>query len=151
MVDTFPVDPILSFKFCVVVNGIGKIGCNKVSGLEESHSVVEYREGCDPTTMRKQPGMKEFPNVTLERGITTDSTQFLEWRARISKSQKADRRTVIIQVMGPTGDPVRTYTLYRAWPSNLKFSDLDASGSEVYMETLELVHEGLEVKVEAPA
>lgn len=147
MVDTYALDPVLSHKFCVVVNGVGKIGCTKVTGLEESSGVVDYREGCDPPVMRKQPGLQEYSNVVFERGITTDSTQFLEWRQDIIKSGQAERKTVIVQVMGPGGDPIRTYTLYKAWPISLKFSDLDAKGSEVYMETLELVHEGLDVKL----
>ena len=148
MVETYAQDPIHNYKFCINVEGVGKIGCTKVTGLDESHDVIEYREGCDAPTMRKQPGLKSFSNVSLERGVTADSTQFLAWRADITSTGKAVRKTVIIQVMDGPGNPVRTYTLYKAWPIKLEFGDLDASSSEVYMETLELVHEGLEVRVE---
>lgn len=148
MVDTYALDPFLNHKFCVMVNDFGKINCTEVSGLGVDKEEVSYREGCDPLTMRKFFGMTTYENLVLKRGITTDASQFLDWEAEQKKTGKPLRKTIIVQVMDGAGNPARTYTVYKAWLKSIKFGDLNASSSEVYIETAEFCYEGLDVKVE---
>lgn len=147
-ISAYPLDPILAHKFIVSVNGVGKLGCRKVSNINEQYEVVEYREGCDPLTKRKQNGLRTFEPVTLERGVTTDTSQFVEWYNQVQDNLENSRKTVIIQVHSPSGAVIRTITLYRAWPSKISFNDLDADGSEIYLEMLEIQYEDLEIKLE---
>ena len=39
---------------------------------------IEYRDGSEPTTVRKMPGLKKYGNVTLKWGIT-DSVELSNW------------------------------------------------------------------------
>lgn len=139
----------MSYKFIVSVEGVGKLATSKISGLETENEVVEYREGDDPTYMRKLPGLVSFNTVSLEHGVTPQASQFLEWRRMVAEEcdLKEARKTVLIHVNNCEGKLIRTYTLRRAWPSKLSFADLDASSSEVYIETLELSYEGFSVKL----
>jgi phage tail-like protein len=45
------------FKFQVRWDGRVVLGVTKVSALKRSTEVIEYREGADPSTSRKLPGV----------------------------------------------------------------------------------------------
>jgi phage tail-like protein len=81
-------DPVRNFKFSVSFDmappgsGKSRAGFSSVSGLKESTEVVEYREGTEPSRMRKLFGQTSFDDVTLVRGLTTDR-EFISWRRAI--------------------------------------------------------------------
>ena len=150
MASTYPLDPILNHKFVVTVEGIGQIGVSEVTGLENENEVVEYREGQDPIAMRKITGMTSYSNVTIKRGITTNSSEFLQWRQEVIANTMASRRSVIIQISDGTGKPVRTLKLFKAWPVKMTIGDLSSSGNDVLMEDMELAYEGLKITLENP-
>lgn len=145
-------DPLSGFKFRVHINDFGEIGFQKVSGLSEETEVVEYREGDDPSTARKLPGLTKYGNVTLSKGLGTDST-LVKWREQVANigmsglrspdGQANFRKNVAITLMDKEGNAVRTWVLQAAWPAALNFSDLDAESGNVVIESLVLTHEGL--------
>jgi phage tail-like protein len=165
-------DPLRDFRFIVTFPGelaSGHkeiaIGFSKVSGLSFGTSdVIEYREGHDVISPMKIPGLNKYDNVTFERGKSSNTDPDLadylrEWRelvafykggAKASADGKRPRRTdtydyrktVNISVIDRDGKTKCTTILYRAWPVSYKFSDLDASSSNVFIETLELAIEG---------
>lgn len=149
-------DPYRGFKFKVLIPGFGaEIGFASCSGLTEETEIVEYREGTNPITMRKLPGLTSFENIVLSRGLSS-SDDVLKWRARVAESVgRGDgvapgttpgfRNDVIIQLFDKGNDekPVKEWRVLEAWPARLEIGDLDASSSDVVLETLELAHEGL--------
>lgn len=148
-------DPYRGFKFRVLI-GTERVGFQSVSGLSEETEVVEYREGTDPVTARKLPGLTSYPNIVLSRGLSK-SRVLQDWRAQVGAHNGfADgvappgfRRTVTIQLFdkgNPFDKPVKEWEVYDAWPSRMEFSDLDAGGSDVVVESLELAHEGWRLK-----
>jgi phage tail-like protein len=167
----FVQDPLRGFKFSVVIPGISaSIGFQKVTSLKESTDVVEYREGTDPIFKRKLPGLSVYDPVVFSNGVT-NSTELLEWRQQVagyanfqpngggdgdgipqSDDPTGFRRDVTVYVYdkgsasGQSGSesPTRWWLLHSAWPQSLAISDLNAEGSEVIIQTLELVHTGLE-------
>lgn len=151
-------DPLRGFKFRVEIqpNGPGA-GFSKVSGLREETEVVEYREGTDPVTVRKLPGLTSYGDVTLERGLSTDRS-IISWREEIIRLSGtagagantpdgllgADfRRNVKIRLYNKEGENIFTWTLRNAWPRSLEYTDLDAQASNVVVTRLVLAHEGL--------
>ena len=139
-----------NFKFTVQINGFpSTMGFSKVSGLSSEVEVIEYREGGNSITARKFPGQMSFGNVTLERGLTTDS-DLVQWMNSVfDPSANADqagdnfRTDVTIQVKSKSGQPEREFKLKNAFATSREISDLDGSGNEIIIETLELAHEGL--------
>jgi hypothetical protein len=80
-------DPYKNFKFRVKWDGRYVAGVSKVSALKRTTEVVEHREGGDPSTSRKSPGRTKYEAITLERGVTHDTSssvgeQGLELRRR---------------------------------------------------------------------
>jgi phage tail-like protein len=137
-------DPFPGFDFVVEIDGIATAGFKKVSGLEGSIDVIEYREGADLSpASRKLPGIVKYANVTLKRGLTESRDLYGWWDAVVSG--KPDRRAVAIVLLDRARTPVRRWLLREAWPVRYAISSLDAGTSAVAVETLELAHEGFEL------
>ncbi len=136
-------DPYRNFRFLVEIDGIIQAGFSEVTLPDSTQDVVEYREGNEPPTLRKLPGLAKFGNVTLKWGVT-DSLELYEWRrlVEIGKISEA-RRNVAIIVLDDEGQPAARWEFYEAWPSKYDAPDLNAKGNEVAIETLEIAHEGM--------
>jgi len=137
-------NPYLNFNFTVDIGVGDELGFSEVEGLAGEIEVIEYREGADRVnTARKLPGLAKYPNVTLKRGIT-GRTDLFEWWESVRDGQ-VQRRNVTITLLDEQRQPVLRWLLRNAWPIKLEGPELNATGNEVAIETLELAHEGLEI------
>ncbi len=138
-------DPAVSFRFEVQARG-ANLGFSKVSGLRDESEVIDYREGTDPIVVRKIPGLRTFPTLVFERGMTAQGTELRQWRddviAAVGPDGAGFRAQATVLIKNCDGTPARTVTFENAWPSALELSDLDAAASEVNIESMELAHEG---------
>ena len=138
-----PPHPNPDFNFLVDIDGITVAGFSECSGLSSETDVIEYREGNERTLgVRKIPGLTHYPNVVLRRGITTNR-EIWDWRQAVIDGQ-VSRRAVAITLLDQTGTPVLRWRLREAWISKWEGPHLDARGNEIAMETIELVHEGID-------
>jgi phage tail-like protein len=62
-----------------------------------------------------------------------------------NKTGSSFRRTVIIKLLNEEHTPILTWKLLNAWPCKIQWSDLNAKNNEVFIETMELVNEGIEL------
>lgn len=146
-------DPYKNFKFRVKWDGRYVAGVSKIGALSRSTEAVEYREGGDPSTVRKSPGQTTYEPVTLERGVTHDP-EFEKWANKVwnwgaglgvEVSLQDFRKDVIIEFYNEAGQLAIAYKVYRCWPSSYQAQpELDASGNAVAIQTLELQNEGWE-------
>jgi phage tail-like protein len=72
-------DPYKNFKFKIKWDGKYVAGLSKMTALKRTTQVVKYREGGDPSSSRKSPGITEY---TLERGVTHD-LEFEKWANKV--------------------------------------------------------------------
>ena len=159
-----PADPYKNFKFRVTIGGNGpeagaafsRTGFSSVSGLNQELEVIEYREGGDPSTMRKMPGQASFDDVVLERGLSSDQ-DFVSWIQEVYSHNKGFtqlpqagfRRRVRIELFDKDGIIVRkTWVLHHCWPRRIEYDDLTHDGNDVLFNRIELCHEGLEMIAE---
>lgn len=168
MADTTSYEPYLGLKFQVTIGGTSgdKIGFSQVDGLNSVSAVVQYREGNMPIWTRKFPGLIEWQPVTMQRGAS-NSTVLLDWRNECASYEDAStqntgagygdgivppkyRRTITIELYGKgdSNTPGKRWTLFNAWPSELRNGALNAMGNEVLIESVVIQHEGM--KVESP-
>lgn len=153
VVNTHRFDPYKNFKFRIKWDGKYVAGISKVSALSRSTEPVEYREGGDPSTVRKSPGQTSYEAITLERGVTHD-VEFERWANKVwnwgaglgaEVSLKDFRKDVIIELYNEAGQLAIAYKVYRCWVSEYQaLPELDASGSAVAIQTLKLENEGWE-------
>jgi len=136
-------DPYVGCNFFVEWNGIIHAGFRECAGLNSSQTVTEYREGTDPLTKRKIPGLNNYGNVTLKRGVTNND-ELWKWRQNLMKGN-AERREISIVLLDHTGNEKIRWNLTNCWPTNWSGVDFNATSDEVGVESLELVHEGITV------
>jgi phage tail-like protein len=127
-------------KLEVTIEGIGVAIFAGISGLSMEVEVVEYRDGGDTGTVRKLPGRLKFPDIVLKRGMTSDNALW-DWMQK-SATGVHDPRKVTFVLFSPDGTPVRTVVIRNAFPVKWEGPSLDASGSDVAIETLVIAHEG---------
>lgn len=147
-------------------------GFTSVSGLAITTNAIGYREGGMNTSLHQVPGMTSFQPLTLTRGTILGNDQAIKWMRSLFAATAGQglplgddttfRCDLIIYVLDhpATGAPQLTandivaqngqkmkFRVYNAWISSLSFSDLNAQGNEIIMETMSLAHEGLSVEL----
>jgi phage tail-like protein len=134
--------PIPVFHFQVEWGG-QRIGFTEVSGLSISLKPIDYREGSSKEyNVLKMPGMVEYSNITLKRGVFAKDNELFAWLNTV-KLNTIDRRDITISLLNENHEPVMVWKVNRAWPSKVEGVSLKANGNEVAIETIELTHEGL--------
>jgi len=134
-------DPYRVYNFIVEIDGITRAGFRECSGLDTSQDPIDYREGTDPLTTRKIPGMVKYSNISLKWGMT-DDTEFWEWRQK-AMDGKVERKNGSIVLLDDTGAEKWRWNFRDGWPTKWTGPSLNATGNEVAIESLEIVHEGI--------
>ena len=137
-------DPYLDFNFLVEIDSVTVAGFSEADLPEGRIEAVAYREGSDKTSVaRLLPGRVEYGPLVLRRGFNGDGQLFQWWQAVAQGT--VDRRNVSVVLLDEQRQQVARWNLHRAWPSKWTGPALRALGNEVAIETLELVHEGIEL------
>ncbi len=136
------VDPYRNFRFLVEIDGIVQAGFSECSGFGSDVEVVEYREGGEPSTVRKLPGKISYPDITLKWGLT-DSRELYDWH-RTAVNGAIERKNGSVILQDAAGQEKVRWNFFEAWPSKWQGSDLNATGSDVAIETLTVSCERLE-------
>jgi phage tail-like protein len=136
-------DPYRAYNFRVEIDGITRAGFREVSGLDSGQDAIAYREGSDPLTERKLPGLVKYSNITLKWGITDDA-QLWDWRKQ-AMDGKVERKNGSIILLDDTGEEKVRWNFRDGWPTKWTGPSFNATGNEVAIETLEIAHEGVEM------
>jgi phage tail-like protein len=152
--------PVSGYRYSVAGKYLqGTVAFSKVDGLKDESEIVEYREGTDPNTIAKYPGLSSYDTLTLERGVSTDKS-LVQWRQRVSTAaggasgpqstgampsfgseDYTDDLTITVYDRG--GAAVHTWRVLNAWPHLLEWDSLDAQSSDILLHRLVICHEGL--------
>ena len=137
--------PLPKFHFQVDWGGT-QIGFTEVTGLDVETEVIEYRHGASPEFSKtKMPGMINYPNITLKRGMFKGDDEMYRWFQTIQLNT-VERRDITIQLLNERHETIIAYKAKRVFPVKLQSTDLNADSNEVAIETLELAHEGLSIE-----
>jgi phage tail-like protein len=139
-------DPYRTFNFHIEIDGVPLGAFSEASGLTADGDAVDYREGTDvQQNVRKLPGLRKYTNITLKRGYTQDKSLWI-WYGNIVNGQP-DRRNVTIVLLNEARAPVLRWHAENAWINKIEGPSLKASGNEIALESVELVHEGLTIEM----
>jgi phage tail-like protein len=145
-----------SATFDVVVDGQTLGRFLEASGLEVEVEVFEVTEGGQNFFKHKFPGRFSFPNLTLKRGVTADNG-LVAWLDKSSAGafeaagNKLKRTTVALVLTTATGDALRTWTFYDAFPVKWSGPSFTANSDDFLVEELEIAHHGFSIKDDSPA
>jgi phage tail-like protein len=115
---------------------------SECTGLEATMEPKAIKEGGGNYGVAQRAGPITFTTVVLKRGISTNRNLWEVFKA-VASGMFAPRLQVTITVLDQSSKPVIAWQLDRAMPVKFKFADLNAKGTEVGIEELHLVHEGL--------
>ncbi len=144
------------FKFVVEIDGFGSAGFQKSSEVSMEAAVIEYFEG-GALIANKSPGRITVPNVTLERGATSDDDMY-NWFLDVADAaalaaltpgagQGAGlidprfKRDVDLIQLDRDGSALKTWRLFSAWPAKFTAGSWDNEADEKVIEMLELAYD----------
>jgi phage tail-like protein len=144
-------------------------GFTSVSGLSVTTESIPYREGGYNTTVHQIPGQTTFAPISLQRGVTLGTSDNWNWMRQLfhvvqggTSSLITDdfRADVEIRVLShpiahaapedvnqtTSGDHVAMrFNVYNAWITSVAYSDLNAGDNAIFVEQMNLVHEGFDL------
>lgn len=142
------IDPFRGFNFRVEFIGLSVASFSEVSGLTADGDTADYREGTDPVnSVRKLPALRKYQMLKCVRGQTPDDTLW-RWYARIANGVN-ERYNGSIILMNEAHRDVMRWNFENAFINKMEGPTLKASANEVAIETMEVVHEGLMLELEA--
>ena len=149
--------PLTKMNFLVTVDKIeGTAAFSEVSGVEATVDVIEFRQGNSASLAPvKIPGLVKHGNVTLKFGYTSSST-FKDWIKECVSETRGEmpRSQVQIEMIDINGGAPqqivekstlggKVWLLTNEWVTKYTAPDLNATASEVAIESVELAYEEL--------
>jgi phage tail-like protein len=142
-------DPYAGFNFLLEIDSLQVAGFSECTGLQMEIKTFDYKEGGRNNSTLKFPEHTSYGNVTLKRGVTI-ANNMIDWQLAAAEGRfKRGRGQGInfaIIFRDETGEPVKRWNLIRAFPVKWMGPDLKASSGEVAIESLEIAHEGIQVR-----
>lgn len=135
-------DPYRGFRYRVEIDGIEQAGFSEATVPDSTVEATEYREGNEIPTVRKLSGLVKYGNLTLKWGIT-GSMELYDWY-QLGVTGAVDRKNFSVIVNDEEGNDVARWNFVEAWPTKYDPADVNATSSDVAIETLEIVHEGMQ-------
>jgi phage tail-like protein len=116
-----------------------------LSGLEISFEVLEYAEGGNNDFVHHLPGRVQYPNLVLSWGMTFDGL-LQQWFFKTHV--QADRQPITLtlhSIKGDTSTDARKFTFADAYPVRWSGPNLANDNPDLWSETLEIAHSGLQL------
>lgn len=116
---------------------------SQCTGLEATMEPKVIKQGGQNYGAAQRAGGVTFATVVLKRGMTRARDLWRWFQLVTASGGYAHRLTVTIKMKDAAGAVAITWRLANALPVKFKAADLDARASDVAIEELHLVHEGL--------
>ena len=141
-------DPLPVYCFQVTLIGVDNVSeasafFKTVSGLKYETEVTEFQEGGENRFTHRLVGPTKWSNLVLKRGFSR-SAALMQWRERwLAPGGPPDRISGKIVQLDTQLTPICSWSFSDGWPCKWELSEMDASKSELAIETLEIAHHGL--------
>jgi phage tail-like protein len=138
-------DPYLGYNFLVEIDSLTVGAFSEVTGLQVETEVHDYREGGVNEYVHKLAGPTRYPtNLTLKHGLT-DVNGLWKWHQDVRQG-KIERKNVSIVLLDATRQEKWRWNFQQALPVRWNGPELRADRAEIAIESVELVHRGLEIR-----
>lgn len=150
-------DPLPAFNYQItlidassllgkVMTGISFVaggGFSECSGLDGTLQVEDYNEGGENRYVHKFPTRMTYTNIVLKRGVGL-SEDLWNWHFDYVQG-KGKRRDGLIMLQNEQQIPLKLWVFKRGLPLKWAGPTFNATQNAVAIESLEIVHEGLEL------
>jgi phage tail-like protein len=142
--------PPPAFAFAVAIAGSQSQGqtaidaaFQTVSGIDPKVEIEEVQEGGVNSYVHQLPGVTKHSNLVLKRGYVTQSSTLAQWAEQTVGStlgSAIQTQVLIVSLLGPSGQPLVTWTFDNAWPVKWEVGAFDSKSNDVLTETLEVAY-----------
>jgi phage tail-like protein len=134
-------DPYVGFNFAVEIEGLTVGGFSEVIGLSGKLELESYVEGGVNHHIHRFPKQMDYPNLVLVRGLT-ERDDLWKWYEDVTRGKiRLQNGTIILK--DSQQSKVMAWNFKKAYPVAWEGPQLNASGTEVAFERMELVHRGI--------
>lgn len=136
---------IATSTFHVEIDQVTIASFKKVSGIESSSEIIEYKEVADGKVItRKMPGQITYSDIELAKCIDAD-TYLWEWRKLVEEGDiMGARRNGSIVALDSTMAEVARWNFFNGWISTWSGAEFDAEANDVALETVTIAVEKVE-------
>lgn len=136
--------PVFCFKVDLALGGGEPATAffKSVSGIRYETEIVPVREGGVNDTTWQLVGATKWSNIVLKQGFTA-SSELLKWRQEWLQGTYRRIPEGVITQLDTAMKVAATWRFYNGWPAKWEIAELDASKSELAIETLEIAHDGI--------
>lgn len=136
-----PRDPYMAFNFAIEIEGLTVGGFSEVIGLSGRLELETYVEGGVNHHIHRFPKQMDYPNLVLVRGLA-ERDDLWKWYEDVTRGKiRLQNGTIILK--DSQQSKVIAWNFKKAYPVAWEGPPLNASGSEVAFERMELVHRGV--------
>jgi phage tail-like protein len=123
----------------------------KVTGLSEgSTDTIEQPDGGSPVVRKIASGVVKFDTLVIERNMDGSPFDqlFQQWFKEMfqlagpSGGSSVRRNGAVLKL--ENGVEVLRFAFYEGWVKSCKFADLEAASTNLFKQTVEIEHNGLE-------
>lgn len=140
--------PPVGFHFKVEFVNIGNDNDTRfqtVSGLTVEYDTESFKEGGENRFEHKLPVRSKYPDLSLKRGMLTDS-KVIEWCRDALQNRQFRPAQINVILLNEQHEPLKTWSIYNAWPKKWSISDFNAQDNSLVVETLDLCYSYFTVK-----
>jgi phage tail-like protein len=142
--------PFVSFNFSVEIypDGksapIAKASFAECDGLEMTHDVKTIRSGGANDRAYRVPGVVNYANLTLKRGMT-DNFDLWTWFEDSIVDPYLRANAEVVLLGGDGSSELARFQLHRCIPAKLKAPTLNAKDGQIAIEEFQLAYEKLQL------
>ncbi len=134
-------DSYLPHCFALELDGVITTTFSRCEGLESEKYVYEVEEG--GYGIHRFEGRTRFPNLILEKGISTCDDLYRWYYDVIHSDKPVERRSGSVILMDQSGEEVKRWNFFRALPCRWIGPTLDFRANGIAVERIELIYEDL--------
>jgi len=136
--------------FAVEIDGT-RVPVTKVTGLNEGMTdTIEQSDGGSSIVRKISSGIVKFDTLVIERNVDGSEFDrlFKDWFAEMfqlngnSGGSSVRRNGAVVKL--ENGREVWRFAFYEGWVKSSKFADLEAASTNLFKQTVEIEHNGLE-------
>ena len=132
-------DVLTAARFSLSVDGHELASFSELGGITSSIEVADVVETAgNDTVLKKLPGKRNPPTVTLKRGKNS-SLDLWQWHEAVWTGDPAAPRSCSLVMYNTDGRPVARYHLEHAWPAKIEIGAVKSGANEVLTETVTIV------------
>ena len=137
-------DPYRKYRYRITIAEGGIIGhFTRCEGIELVTERVCYGEGGNDGRIYQLPGPTHYLPVTLHYGvISNDSLGIWNWMEKTRRYQR-DKRSVMLDYLGPESGDVHGYVLEEAWICGWKGAEMDAQCREYAVHQIAIAYDAV--------